>query len=494
MLTTYRTAIATLVTCIALTAPGGRIDAQPATTPLWSGRFDTAPDKALLAWGSSFSFDRRMFEDDVTGSLAWAEALTRAGVLNTAESTAIRDGLTAILERGRTDPAFLTGSDEDVHSFVERVLIERIGEPGRRLHTGRSRNDQVGVDLRLYVRRRIPEVQRSLLAVIDALVGQAAAAGDAVMPSYTHVRRAQPILVSHYWLAHAQALRRDVQRLDAVRAEADALPLGSGAIAGTNYAVDVHVLAQRLGFSRVVANSIDATSDRDYASSFLHASSLAMVHLSRLAEDVVLFTGEEFGFFGLSDAVATGSSLMPQKKNPDPMELVRGKTGRTIGHLTALLTTMKGLPSGYNKDLQEDKESLFDAEDTVMGSAGAAATVVRTLTLDRARTERAASGFLLATDVADYLVSKGVPFRTAHEAVGGMVRDLLRQQRTFEDLSAAEWRSFHPQFGADVMRVVTAQSSVRAKRTPQSTRPDAVQAQLTELRLWLEGQRANRTL
>ncbi|MDQ8168493.1 MAG: argininosuccinate lyase [Gemmatimonadota bacterium] len=464
--------------------------AQGAATPLWSGRFDVAPDKALLAWGSSFSFDKRMFEDDVTGSLAWAEALTRAGVLNAAESTAIRDGLTAILTRGRTDPTFLSGADEDVHSFVERVLIERIGDPGRRLHTGRSRNDQVGVDLRLYVRRRIPDVQRSLLAVIDALVAQADAAGDAVMPSYTHVRRAQPVLVSHYWLAHAQALRRDVQRFDAVRAEADAMPLGSGAIAGTNYAVDPAFLAQRLGFSRVVANSIDATSDRDYASSFLHASSLAMVHLSRLAEDVVLFTGEEFGFFGLSDAVATGSSLMPQKKNPDPMELVRGKTGRTIGHLTALLTTMKGLPTGYNKDLQEDKESLFDAEDTVMGSAGAAATVVRTLTLDRARTARAASGFLLATDVADYLVAKGVAFRTAHEVVGGMVRDLLKQQRTFEALTPAEWRMFHPQFGADVMRVVTAQSSVRAKRTPQSTHPDAVQAQLTEMRAWLDSQHA----
>jgi argininosuccinate lyase len=482
------------ICCIALAGPMAPAHAQPATTPLWSGRFDVAPDKALLAWGSSFAFDRRMFEDDVTGSLAWAAALSRAGVLNATEAAAIRNGLAAILERGRTDPSFLSGSDEDVHSFVERVLIERIGEPGRRLHTGRSRNDQVGVDVRLYVRRRIPEVQRSLLGVIDALLAQAAAAEDAVMPSYTHVRRAQPVLVSHYWLAHAQALRRDVERFDAVRAEADALPLGSGAIAGTNYAVDVQFIAQQLGFSRVVANSIDATSDRDYVSSFLHASALTMVHLSRLAEDVVLFTGEEFGFFGLSDAVATGSSLMPQKKNPDPMELVRGKAGRTIGHLTAMLSIMKGLPSGYNKDLQEDKEALFDAEDTVMGSASAAATVVRTLTLDRARTARGASGFLLATDVADYLVTKGVPFRTAHETVGGMVRDLLRKQRTFEDLSPAEWRAFHPQFGADVMRVVTAQASVRAKRSPQSTNPEAVQAQLTELRTWLGAQRASRTM
>lgn len=320
--------------------------AQETAKPLWSGRFDVEPDKALLAWGASFSFDRRLFEDDVNGSLAWAEALTRAGVLNPDESAAIRRGLTSILESARANPSFLAGPDEDVHSFVERVLIERIGEPGRRLHTGRSRNDQVAVDMRLYVRRRVPDIQKSLLSVIDALVAQAASAGDAVMPSYTHVRRAQPVLVAHYLLAHAWALRRDVERFEAVRVEADAMPLGAGAIAGTNYAVDTKLLAERLGFSKVVANSIDATSDRDYVSSFLHASSLAMVHLSRLAEDVVLFTGEEFGFFVLSDAVATGSSLMPQKKNPDPMELVRGKAGRTIGNLTGWLSTMKGLPSG----------------------------------------------------------------------------------------------------------------------------------------------------
>ena len=454
--------------------------------PLWSGRFDTEPNKALLAWGASFSFDKRLFEDDVLGSLAWAEAITRAGVLNAEESAAIRRGLNSILESGRANPAFLSGPDEDIHSFVERVLIERIGEPGRRLHTGRSRNDQVAVDMRLYVRRRVPDIQKSLLSVIDALVSQAAAAGDAVMPSYTHVRRAQPVLVAHYLLAHAHALRRDVDRFEAVRAEADAMPLGAGAIAGTNYAVDTQFLAQQLGFTKVVANSIDATSDRDYVSSFLHASSLAMIHLSRLAEDVVLFTGEEFGFFVLSDAVATGSSLMPQKKNPDPMELVRGKSGRTIGHLTGLLATMKGLPTGYNKDLQEDKEAVFDTEDTLMGSAGAAATVVRTLTLDRARTTRGASGFLLSTDVADYLVSKGVAFRTAHEAVGGMVREMLKQGKEFETLTPAEWRAFHPALGDDVMKVVTAQASVRAKKTPQSTNPDAVQAQLAEITGWLK--------
>jgi len=272
-----------------------------------------------------------------------------------------------------------------------------------------------------------------------------------------------------------------------VRTEADAMPLGAGAIAGTNYAVDTAFLASKLGFSKVVANSIDATSDRDYVSSFLHASALAMVHLSRLAEDVVLFTGEEFGFFVLSDAVATGSSLMPQKKNPDPMELVRGKAGRTIGNLTGWLATMKSLPSGYNKDLQEDKEVLFDSEDTLMGSAGAATVVVRTLTLDRARTARGASGFLLSTDVADYLVSQGVAFRTAHEIVGGMVRKMLAEGKEFETLTPAEWKAYHPAFGDAVMKVVTAHASVRAKKTPQSTNPDAVSAQLAEIRQWLAG-------
>lgn len=482
--------MATSLLILAATLAAAPAVAQDTSKPLWSGRFDVEPNKALLAWGASFGFDRRLFEDDVAGSMAWAEALARANVLTPLEAQSIQRGLSAILERGRADASFLAGADEDVHSFVERVLIERIGEPGRKLHTGRSRNDQVGVDMRLYVRRRVPEIQRSLVAVIDALVTQAEAAGDAVMPSYTHVRRAQPVTVAHYLLAHAAALRRDVERYAVVRAEADAMPLGAGAIAGTNYAVDTAFLASRLGFSRVVANSIDATSDRDYVSSFLYAASLAMVHLSRLAEDVVLFTGEEFGFFVLSDAVATGSSLMPQKKNPDPMELVRGKAGRAIGNLAGWLATVKSLPSGYNKDLQEDKEALFDSEDTLMGSAGAAAVVVRTLTLDRARTTRGASGFLLSTDVADYLVAQGVAFRTAHEVVGGMVRKMLAEGKEFETLTPAEWRAYHPAFGDGVMQVVTAQASVRAKKTPQSTNPTAVAAQLAEIQRWLAGQKA----
>jgi argininosuccinate lyase len=294
------------------------------------------------------------------------------------------------------------------------------------------------------------------------------------------------VLIAHFLLAHASAMRRDHGRLAAAAAEADALPLGSGAVAGTNYAIDTATLARTLGFSRVVANSIDASSDRDFVSSFLHACALTMVHLSRFAEDLVIFSGEEFGFFELSDAASTGSSMMPQKKNPDPLELVRGKAGRSIGHLAGWLATMKGLPSGYNKDLQEDKEAVFDAEQTVAGSLEAVAVVVEGLTIQADKAERGAAGLLLATDVADYLVGKGLPFRRAHELVGAMTRRLLDQGRDFESLSMDEWRGYSDLFGDDVVDRVTTKASVAARRTPQSTHPEAVQASLRELQDWLK--------
>jgi argininosuccinate lyase len=455
-------------------------------THLWSGRFDAPPDSAVFEWGSSFGFDRRLFEDDVTGSRAWARALHRAGVLSDHEASSIDTTLAAFLERARTEPAFVDGPDEDVHSFVERLLVERLGDAGRRLHTGRSRNEQVSLDLRLYLRRRIPAVQKRLAGVVSALAGQARAAGDAVMPAFTHFRPAQPVLVAHFFLAHAAPLRRDVERLAAARGEADTLPLGSGAIAGTNYAIDVAALARDLGFAGVVANSIDASSDRDFALSFSYACSLAMVHLSRLAEDLIILCGDEYKFFELSDALSTGSSMMPQKKNPDPLELVRGKTGRAIGHLMALLTTMKGLPSGYNKDLQEDKQAVFDTEDTLTGCSMVTESVVSGLTLNRQRAEAAASGLLLATDVADYLVGRGVPFRRAHEIVGTLVRRLHAEGRSFESLTREEWGSASDLFGPDVTERVTARASVAAKQTPQSTAPGAVHDALAETERWLK--------
>jgi argininosuccinate lyase len=457
------------------------------STHLWSGRFEGAPDAAALEWGSSFAFDRRLFEDDVTGSRAWARALAGAGVLAPDEATRIDAALADILARGLTDGGFVTGPDEDVHSFVERLLVERLGDSGRRLHTGRSRNEQVSVDLRLYLRRRIPQLSAGVVRVVGALAGQARQAGDALMPAFTHFRPAQPVLVAHFFLAHAAPLRRDYERLHAARREADAMPLGSGAIAGTSYRVDVEGLARDLGFSRIVGNSIDASSDRDFAASFLYASALTMVHLSRLAEDLIVLCGDEHRFFELSDALSTGSSMMPQKKNPDPLELVRGKTGRAIGHLMALLTTLKGLPSGYNKDLQEDKHAVFDAEDTLAGCLAVSGAVVDGLTLNRARAEAAASGLLLATDVADYLVGRGVPFRRAHEIVGALVRKLAAEGRDFRSLRMDEWRAASEHFGDDIAGRVTPRLSVEAKRTPQSTAPSAVRDALANVERWLAG-------
>jgi argininosuccinate lyase len=452
---------------------------------LWSGRFSGEPDPVAFQFGSSFRFDKRLFEDDVTGSLAWVEGLTGAGVFNAAEAQKVSAALKEILERGRREPAFVDGADEDVHAFVERQLVERVGDLGKRLHTGRSRNEQVSLDLRLYLRRQIPHLQKHLAAVVAALARKAESAGTSVMPSYTHLRRAMPVLVAHFFLAHVAALRRDYERFSWTSQEADAMPLGSGAVAGTNYAIDTAMLASRLGFSRVVANSIDASSDRDFVAAFLHTCAMLMVHLSRLSEDLIIFCDEEHGFFQLSDASSTGSSMMPQKKNPDPLELIRGKTGRLIGHLTGWMVTMKGLPSGYNKDLQEDKESVFDAEDNVAGALATLVGVIDGLEVFPSTTAAAASGLLLATDVADFLVGKGLPFREAHEIVGGMARQLLAEKRDFGALTPAEWRRYHPFFDESVISVVTAEASVRARKTPQSTQPQAVAAALADVTAWL---------
>jgi argininosuccinate lyase len=393
------------------------------TANLWSGRFAAEPDAEVFAYGRSLPVDRRMVDDDITGSVAWAEALGRAGVLAPADAAAITGGLEAIRQAVAADPSLIDAADdEDVHAFVERELVARIGEAGKRLHTGRSRNEQVSLDFRLYLRRRIPGIERAIAGLVDALAGQAERAGQAVMPSYTHLRRAQPVLVAHMFLSHAAAFRRDVDRFTFARGEADAMPLGSGAIAGTAYDIDVAWLAGRLGFSRVVANSIDASGDRDFVASFLYACSMTMVHLSRLAEDVIIFSSEEFAFFEIHDSVATGSSLMPQKKNPDVAELVRGKSGRLIGNLTGLLATLKGLPLAYNRDLQEDKEPVFDTVDALAGMLVALDGLVGTL---RFRTDRmaeaAADWTLRATAVAEFLVSRGVPFRDAHDVVGRLV-------------------------------------------------------------------------
>jgi len=456
---------------------------------LWSGRFSAPPDAGVFDFGKSLPVDRRLIEEDIAGSRAWAEALGRARVLSPDEAGRIVSGLDAILADVRANPGLLDqAADEDVHSFVERELVARVGEAGRRLHTGRSRNEQVSLDFRLYLRRRIPQVQRALVGLIGALADQADRAGEAVMPAYTHLRRAQPVLVGHVWLAHAAPLRRDHARLDAARDECDLMPLGSGAIAGTSYDIDVPFLADRLGFTRVTANSIDTSGDRDFVASFLYACAMTMTHLSRLAEDLIIFTTEEFGFFELADQVATGSSLMPQKKNPDPLELVRGKAGRAIGLLTGWLASMKGLPLGYNKDLQEDKALVFSAEDDLIGCLATATAVVSTLSPRVERMRTAASGLLLATEVADHLVARGVPFRTAHEITGRIVRDLDAAGREFSSLSLSDWKQYDAHFDEKIVKALTPESAVRTKRTPQSTSPAAVAAALNETRRFLEGE------
>ncbi len=454
---------------------------------LWSGRFSGPPNAQLFEFGRSLAVDRRLIEDDIAGSMAWAEALGRAGVLEAEDVRAIVEGLEAILKAVSSDPAVVRAApDEDVHSLVERLLVERIGEAGRRLHTGRSRNEQVSVDTRLYLKRRIPELERQLVDLVAAFAEQAERAGLSVMPSYTHLRRAQPVLVAHVWLGYAAAIRRDVSRLDQVADEADALPLGSGAIAGTAYRIDTSWLATRLGFGRVVPNSIDTAGDRDFVASFLFACTLAMTHLSRLSEDVILFTSEEFGFFELADDVATGSSLMPQKKNPDPMELVRGKAGTVLGSLTGWLATMKGTPLGYNKDFQEDKAALFAAEDTLSACAVASAAMVRAMEPKPNRMREAASGLLLATEVADYLVGRGMPFRTAHELTGRIVRDLVASGRDFSALSLDDWQRYDVRFDERIFDAITPEAAVAARLTPQSTNPESVAAALADTRAWID--------
>ena len=357
-------------------------------TTLWSGRFDQAPDAAAFEWGSSFGFDRRLFDDDVTGSLAWARALAGAGVLTADESTAIQAALTGSSSRGAR-----TLRSSTVTTRMCTALSSACWSPSSVTRASASTPDDRATSRCRWIcaftcAAAFPALQQAVAEVIAALTRQARAAGDALMPSYTHFRPAQPVLVAHFLLAHAAPLRRDHDRLSAARREAGALTLGSGAIAGTSYAVDVHAIARELGFERVVANSIDASSDRDFAATFLYASSLTMVHLSRLAEDLIILCGDEHRFFEFSDALSTGSSMMPQKKNPDPLELVRGKTGRAIGDLMALLTTMKGIPSGYNKDLQEDKHVVFDAEDTLAGCTAVVKSVIDGLSLNRERAGR----------------------------------------------------------------------------------------------------------
>lgn len=449
---------------------------------LWGGRFRERTDRAVEAFTSSLAFDRRLYPYDIRGSVAHCRTLERAGVLSAKEAAAIVKGLEAVraeLDAGRFPFA---PQDEDIHMAVERRLTELIGPTGGKLHTGRSRNDQVALDLRLYLRDALGGLDDRLKRLERAFVAQARAHLDLVMPGYTHLQRAMPVLFAHHLLAYVEMLERDRGRLRDALARMDASPLGSGALAGTNYPVDRAYTAKLLGFAGVTQNSLDAVSDRDFAIETLSALAILMMHLSRLGEELVLWASQEFQFVDLPDAYCTGSSMMPQKKNPDVPELIRGKTGRVYGHLVALLTTMKGLPLSYNRDLQEDKEALFDAVDTASASAELAAGLIEGLVPQRAAMRRAAqSGLLLATELADYLVAKGLPFREAHEVVGRLVRSCLDRGRDLKDLALADLRACSDRFEKDALDVLTAEGAIERKAQVGGTARKRVEARLAAL-------------
>ena len=450
---------------------------------LWGGRFERAPNEQFDAFQRSFAFDRRLLPYELSVDRAWAKALQGAGILEATEVQQIIAALDGIAERAKTDKAWLDTCDaEDVHHFVEKALVEELGPLGWKLHTGRSRNELVATDFRLFVIDAAAEMQRSLEALLNAFLLQAKANLSVPMPGMTHMQHAQPILLSHFLLAHAEAFARDITRLHTASKSADACPMGSGALAGCSFAIDRHAIARELGFSRVTANSLDAVSDRDFALDYLFALAGIATHLSRLAEDFVIFASQEFSYVILPDEFSTGSSLMPQKKNPDAWELIRGKTGRITGALVGLLTTLKGLPSSYQRDLQEDKEALFAAHDKVAEMIWVAMGALSATKFNAERLCAAASNpALLATDAADYLVHRGVPFRQAHDLIGKVLREAERQGKAWTQLSLADVKKISPLFEKDFLDRPSIESAIAGKIVPGGTATEAVRAAISDL-------------
>lgn len=452
--------------------------------PLWGGRFSAAPTGELERFGASLPFDKRMWKQDIRGSKAHAAMLAHQGVISTEDAKAIRAGLDEVageIERGEF--TFDVDRDEDIHMAIERALTERIGPAGGRLHTGRSRNDQTAVDTHMIARDLADELLASLEGIQQVLLDRAEEQFGIVMPGYTHMQPAQPVLLSHHLLAYFWMFSRDHKRVADARAAANKCPLGAAALAGTTYPLDRAMTASELGFDEPVANSMDAVSDRDYLLDLIYACSVCQIHLSRLCEELVWWSSAEFGFVEMDDAHSTGSSIMPQKKNPDFAELVRGKSGRVVGDLMSLLVTVKGTPLTYDKDLQEDKEPLFDAADTVLGSLMACTGMLATCTFkaDRMR-EASHEGYMAATDLADYLVGKGLPFRQAHAMVGRIVGDCVREGVTLQQLTTDELRSYSELFDDDAHEALDIDNIVRRRTTLGGTGHDAVRAQLAQAR------------
>ena len=449
---------------------------------MWGGRFSGSLDEHMAQFNRSYPFDSRIWAEDIRGSKAWARQLAAAGVLSEAERDALLNGLDAVHGEFAAGSFAALESDEDIHSAVERRLGELAGAVAGKLHTGRSRNDQVATDVRLWTLGAIGRVDALLRGVQEALLAQAEAAGDTLLPGYTHLQRAQPILLAHWLLLYFWPLQRDRERLAGCRTRTSVLPLGSGALAGTPLKIDRYALAAELGFDAITANSLDGVSDRDFAAEFLFTAALIGVHLSRLAEDVIIYSSSEFGFITLDDAFSTGSSLMPQKKNPDSMELTRGKSGRLVGNLVSLLTVLKGLPSTYNKDMQEDKEPLFDSANTLELTLPVVAGAIASARFNTERMRAALDDAMLATDIADYLVERGVAFREAHKAVGVLVREAETRRITLSALPFEVYRAANPIFDEDIQDVYDPAKSVASRSVPGATGPESVQAQLAQAR------------
>jgi len=454
---------------------------SPGRSNLIRGRFAHGRLPEVEAFTASLPFDRRLYRHDVLGSIAHARMLARVGLIRSSEARAIERGLGQIEQEIESGKFRFVTSDEDIHLAIERRLITKIGEAGRKLHTARSRNDQVALDLRLYLRDEIQNVDELIRVLRASLIRVARRNLDTTMPGYTHLQRAQPVSLAHHVLAYVEMLERDRERFAQALARTNVMPLGAGALAATTLPIDRKMVARDLGFKQLAHNSMDAVSDRDFAVDFLSAAALLAVHLSRMSEELILWTSSEFGFAVLPDEFSTGSSMMPQKKNPDLAELIRGKTGRVIGDLMAMLTTLKGLPLAYNSDLQEDKERVFDALDTIKPALDLMAKLWTALRFDRAAMRRAAGGFALATDLAEYLVARGVPFRKAHEIIGALVRETADSGGTLEDLSLAQLRRYSHAFAADALSVLDADHSVARRTVTGGPAPRTIQKRIKEL-------------
>jgi len=442
---------------------------------LWSGRFRKSTDHAVDDFHSSIGFDKRLYRQDITGSMAHAKMLARQGIISEEDEQAIQTGLRSILSDMDAGLIDFPPESEDIHMRVEELLTERVGEPGKRLHTGRSRNDQVALDMHMYAKETALHTASQLKALCELLLELAEKHIDDIMPGYTHLQQAQPITLGHYLMAYFQMFLRDIRRFMNACDTADVMVLGSGALAATTYPLDREMVTRELGFRRISMNSLDGVSDRDFLLDYMSAASICMMHLSRFCEECILYSSQEFGYVTMDDAFSTGSSMMPQKKNPDVAELIRGKTGRVYGDLMGLLTVMKGIPLAYNKDMQEDKESYFDASDTLIHCVGMFTQMLRTMTWRTDVMRRKANlGFSNATDCADYLVRQGVPFRDAHRVIGQLVGYCIEHSKALNDLTIDEFRQFSPVFNEDVYTAIMPETCVNMRNIPGGPSADRI--------------------